>query len=145
MTQRHPTQNEALMMITTNTLNRLPIFKNNAYAHEAIETLYRVQELHPFLLHGFVIMPDHCHLLMFVPEPESISKIMNVYKAGMTFNLGIPKLWQPRFFNRIVNNAYAVLNYIHMNPVKTKFVEKPEDYPWSSASGKWDVTELEYY
>lgn len=132
-------------MITTNTLNRLPIFNNDVYAREAIETLYRVQELHPFLLHGFVIMPDHCHLLMFVPEPESISKIMNVYKAGMTFNLGIPKLWQPRFFNRIVESSYNTLHNIHMNPVKAKLVEKPEDYPWSSASGKWDVTELEYY
>jgi len=65
-----------------------------------------------------------------------------VFKSGVTFNLGIPKLWQRRFYNKITKNTYKTLKYIHMNPVKAGLVEKPEAYPWSSASGRWDVSDL---
>jgi len=143
MTQRHRIQNGKVMLITTNTTDDMPYFQDDAYAREAIETLYRVQQLHRFHLYGFVIMHDHCHFLLYIPKPGSISKIMNVYKSGVTFNTGIPKVWQPRFDSRIVNNPVGALHYIHMNPVKENLVKKPEDYPWSSASGKWEVAPIE--
>lgn len=131
------------MLVTTNVINRKPVFENPAYAREAIECLYRVQSLQPFILFGFVIMPDHCHFLLNVCENNSISKVMNAYKSGLTFDLGMPKLWQPRFHIRIIkNNIWGVLDYVHMNPVNAGLVETPEEYPWSSASGKWDVTSL---
>ena len=142
MTQRHCVQNEAVMLITTNTIHRKPFFAKDVNARETIETLYRVQELHPFYLYGFVIMPDHCHFLMKVLEPETISKVMNVFKSGVTFNLGIPKIWQSRFHMRIPKNLEGALHYIHRNPVKAGLVPEPDAYPWSSASGKWDVVEL---
>lgn len=131
------------MFITTNTLNRQPIFADPAHAREAIESLYRVQEIHPFLLFGFVIMPDHCHFLVQIPPPYTVSKLMSAYKSGLTFDLGIPKIWQPKFDLRIPNDCWAVLDYIHQNPVKAKLCEKAEDYPWSSASGKWEITRLD--
>lgn len=143
MSQRHPFQNEATMFVTTNTLNRMPLFSKNGFAKEAIDCLYRTQEQHPFFLFGFVIMPDHCHLLLQVRSPYTISKLMNAYKSGLTFDLGIPKLWQPRFDLRIPEKPYETLKYIHMNPVKAGFCEKPEEYPWSSACGKWEVTPLD--
>ncbi|MBI3618869.1 transposase [Candidatus Peregrinibacteria bacterium] len=144
MFQRHPVQNTAMMFITTNVHHRWKIFQNPTHAREAIETLYRVQLLHPFFLHGFVIMPDHCHFLLRVPPPESISLIMNVYKAGLTFQLGIGPIWQSRFHLIIPKNSATVLRYIHQNPVVEGLAPSAEDYPWSSASGKWDVTELRY-
>ncbi|MBI3331754.1 transposase [Candidatus Peregrinibacteria bacterium] len=143
MTQRHFSQNEQKMFITTVTKDRRPIFANPALAREAVECLYRVQELHPFFLYAFVIMPDHCHFLVTVPEPGTISKIMNVYKSGMTFNTGIRRMWQARFHMRIVRNANGAFRYIHWNPVKAGLCENMEDYPWSSACGKWDVSEWE--
>ncbi len=130
------------MLITTNTINSEPYFGNDAYAREAIESLYRIRKIYPFYLYEFVIMPDHIHLFMKVNKPYTISKIMNVYKSGLTFNIGIKKLWQARFDIRIVKDANNVIQYIHMNPVKAELVSKPEDYPWSSASGKWDTDHL---
>lgn len=143
MTQRRPIKNDTIMFVTTNTFYRKRFFDNPAYAREAASHLYNVQLLHPFLLFGFVIMPDHCHFLMNVPAPETISKIMNVYKSGLTFQLGVPKIWQPRYDMRIPNNSVKVLQYIHQNPVRAGLVENSADYPWSSASGKWDATPLE--
>ncbi len=68
---------------------------------------------------------------------------MSAYKSGLTFDLGIPKIWQSKFDLRIPNDCWKVLNYIHQNPVKAQLCEKAEDYPWSSASGKWEVTRLD--
>jgi len=140
MGQRHPVQNDVTMFVTTNTLNQRPVFADPTHAREAIDSLYRLQELHPFLLFGFVIMPDHLHLLVHVPSPSTISKLMNAYKSGLTFDLGIGAFWQPKFDLRIPEKAFRVLQYIHENPVKAGLCNRPEAYPWSSASGTWEIS-----
>lgn len=143
MTQRHWTQNDRITLVTTVTMNRVPLFQDPSNAREAVECLYRVQSLHPFFLYGFVVMPDHIHLLMKIPAPERLSNIIGSYKSGLTFDLGIKKLWQSRFHMRIVKSPCAALHYIHMNPVKKGLTESPENYPWSSASGRWDISGLD--
>ncbi len=142
MTQVHPIQHDVTMMVTTNIRNRRPLFKNAAYAWEAIDVLYRVQVWHAFFLFGFVIMPDHCHILLHVPAPNMVSKVVERYKSGVSHSLGIGPIWQPRFHIQIPEDTWAVLEYIHNNPVKAGLVEESTTYPWSSACGKWDVTNL---
>lgn len=130
------------MFVTTNVLARKQVFKNPVYAREAVECLYRLQTLHPFFIYGFVIMPDHCHFLLRAMPPYEISRLMASYKTGLVSDLGMHKLWQPRFDLRIPDNSYACLNYIDLNPVRAGLAERAEDYPWSSASNKWDVSQL---
>lgn len=142
MTQRHSIQNDVTMFITTNTLKRRPIFSNPAFARKAVDQICRLQERFLFMLFGFVIMPDHQHFLLHVRSPSTISTLMNVYKTGMTFELGIGAFWQPRFDLRVPSDCFAVLEYIHQNPVKAGFVEKAEEYPWSSASGRWEISQM---
>ena len=142
MTQRHPVQNDVIMFITTNVYQNQPLFENNAYAREVVETLYKVQEMRSFDLYGFVIMPDHCHLLLLIPSPETISKVMQVFKSAVPLNIGISSMWQKRFYLKLPEDPHAVLEYIHMNPVKAGLAEHPEEYMWSSASGKWEITPL---
>jgi putative transposase len=144
MTQRHPIQNEAIMLITTNVLGREPLFRHPTMAREAIECLYRLHAFRPFIMYGFVVMPDHCHFLLKILKPYTISRLMSAYKSGLTFDLGIPKLWQRRFHVRIIDgNPTHALRYIHLNPVRAGLSESPESYPWSSASGRWDVSPIE--
>lgn len=142
MTQRHVVQSDATLLVTTNTLGRQPVFANPSHAREAIECLYRVQQLHPFFLFAFVIMPNHCHFLIRVPSPNSVSNVMNTYKSGLAFDIGIPKLWQRRFHTREVENFVEAKNYIHWNPLRAGLIEDYETYPWSSACGKWDLSPL---
>jgi len=144
MSQRHPIQGGKLMFITTNLKDSLDLFSDPAAARIAVETLYSKQVLRPFYIYGFVIMPTHCHFLFRVPEKGSISKIMNVYKRGVCFALGKGSIWQPRFHMSIPNNFKKVLHYIHWNPVEAGLCERPEEYLWSSASGEWDITELDW-
>ena len=64
---------------------------------------------------------------------------MNAYKSGLTFDLGIGSVWQPKFDLRIPEKAFRVLQYIHGNPVKAGLCDRPEAYPWSSASGTREI------
>jgi putative transposase len=142
MTQRHPIVSDRIMLITTNTIDRVPYFANPVYAREAIECMYRTQQFHPYFLYGFVIMPDHCHFLMNVPSPNTVAKVMNSYKSGLTFDIGVPKLWQKRFHIRLADDPHRALSYIHENPMRKNLCESSDQYPWSSASGQWDIEPL---
>ena len=142
MTQRHPIQNDQTLFITTVTRDRRPYFENTSLAREACEHIYRVQERKPFLLYGFVIMPDHVHLLLRVPSPETVSNVIRLYKMGLSFQTGLGPMWQRRFHAKTVDDIPSVQHYIHTNPVSGGLCATPDAYPWSSASGKWDVTEF---
>lgn len=142
MTQRHRIQSGHMMLVTAVTLNRKPFFADSAYARMAIDKLYDTQEVFPFFLYGFVFMPDHCHLLLKVPPHGSISKIMYRYKRAVVFNLTKSPVWQRGFHIHIPKNAKVALAYVHRNPVKAGLCVANKDYPWSSASGKWDVTDI---
>ncbi len=144
MSQRHPIQNEIAMFVTTNISNRRRLFEKETYAREAIDAIYRVQHLYPFFLFGFVIMPDHVHLLLRVMAPAGISGVIRAYKRAVSHAIGIGPIWQTRFYMKVPDNVGQTLNYIHQNPVRAGLCEESEQYPWSSASGKWDITEIEF-
>lgn len=139
MTQRHWVQFDRMMFLTMVTKNRLAIFADPAKARIGVDVLYAIQSRYLFFLHGFVIMPDHCHLLLRVPEGGSISRIVHAYKRGVSFELGQGPLWQPRFDCRLVRDPTSVLAYIHCNPIVAGLSKTTEGFPWSSASGRWDI------
>lgn len=143
MTQRHPIQNDGVMLVTAVTRDRTPFFADPPVAREAVEALYRTQHLHAFFLFGFVIMPDHCHLLINVPPPETVSMVMKSYKSSVTFSAGLGPMWQQRFHILLPAKPWKALEYIHMNPVRAGLADHMQDFPWSSASGKWDVTVMD--
>lgn len=129
------------MFVTTCTKNRNPIFSDDAHARVAIESLYQIQRWFPFFLYAFVIMPDHCHFLLKVPEPGTISRIMYTYKRSVAFAIGKP-VWQRRFYVKHVSEPGRIIDYIHVNPVRHNLCKRTDEYQWSSASGKWYVSEL---
>jgi len=145
MFQTHPVQNDSPMLVTTVTRGRKKIFNNPVFARQAVETLYKVQEIYPFFLFGFVIMPDHIHFLLHAMAPLEIGKIMKSYKIGVGYDTGLGPIWQSRFHILFPKDSGKALHYIHLNPVRDRLSELPEKYPWSSASGMWDVTALEYW
>jgi len=118
------------------------VFSDAAYAREAVESLYRIQQYNHFFLYAFVVMPDHCHFLLHVTEHSSVSRLMYSYKRAVSFQIGKP-IWQPRFYLKIVQGDIdRVIRYIHSNPVKKNLCDEPCHYPWSSASGRWDVCQV---
>ena len=104
-----------------------------------------------FLLHGLVFMPDHVHLLLTVGKNYTISDIMRDWKhrTGFEINHLLDRrgcLWQRDFWEHAIRNDLDFaekLNYIHQNPVRAGLSENAQSYQWSSASGKWDLSEIE--
>lgn len=119
-------------------------FLNSAVAREIlIEELGRVRDERDFKLAGYVVMPEHVHLLIGEPVKGTISTVLQMLKQRVSRRMNAMKgrrsapFWEKRFYDF---NVYSdgkkseKLNYMHANPVKRKLVEHPKDWPWSSWS-----------
>lgn len=94
-----------------------------------------------YRLIAWVIMPNHVHVLVEMFDGFPLANIVQAWK-GFTAReanklLGrSDKFWQRDYFDRYIRDeAHYIdaVNYIHLNPVKAGLVERPEDWPYSSA------------
>jgi putative transposase len=106
-----------------------------------IEVLRDQMRARRFVVHEFVIMPDHAHLLITVPAVMSIEKAMQFIKGNFSIRAGRDlgfhgDIWQRGFSEVQVLNQGSFQKhreYIDNNPVKAGLAEKPDDYPYGSA------------
>lgn len=97
------------------------------------------QAKYGFILHGYVLMGNHYHLLLETPK-RNLSRIMHYLNSSYStyFNLKRKReghLFQGRFKAHLVEKDSYLLElsrYLHLNPVRAGLVEKPEAYPYSS-------------
>ena len=134
-------QQSGFFFITTSTLGLIRRF-THPIDFEMLENnieFYRQRE--KAAISSYVIMPNHFHLTIFIPEKASISNFMRDLKRRTAreyfelYNMPYGRLWENRFddLSLFTDHAYKIkLNYIHMNPVKAGLVEKPEDWIYSS-------------
>jgi putative transposase len=123
--------------ITFSCYNRLPYLHNDTARILFEEQLERVRKKHDFYLFGYVLMPEHVHLLMSEPKLRRLEDTMRVLKGETSKHLKGDRIqfWQRRYFDfTVVTHRKHVekLKYIHRNPVERGLVEHPEDWPWSS-------------
>ncbi|MFQ6083659.1 MAG: transposase [Candidatus Aminicenantia bacterium] len=126
--------------ITTKTRNNIPIFSNPILARAC---LLFIEELHidlKFKVMGYILMPDHLHLILVLPEGKNISYIMKRIKGATArkINILIGKigtLWQSDFYDHIIKNEKELrdkLKYIHRNPLRSDLVKDLREYEFSS-------------
>ncbi len=114
-----------------------------------LEVLYRYREQKKYLLHEFVLMPNHFHLLL-TPEEITLERALQLIKGGFSFRakkeLGfVGEVWQTSFHDRRVRDweeYQGFRKYIHENPVKRGLCLSAEQYPYSSANGKFALDDL---
>jgi putative transposase len=102
--------------------------------------LERARQKYRFVVIGYVVMPEHFHLLITEPEVGTPSVVMKVIKEHFTKLLHrdgnrTGPIWQKRFYDFNVCSSkkrIEKLRYMHRNPVKRELVQKPEDWKWSS-------------
>jgi putative transposase len=127
---------ERIFFVTTITAQRQPIFRREAAASLLIETLAHYRDLGRYLLHEFVIMPDHIHALLTPSDEISLERAMQFIKGGFSFRLKFRgPVWQASFTNHRVRDLEDYekhREYIRMNPVRAGL---REGYPYSSAAG----------
>jgi putative transposase len=115
--------------------------------------LETVRVRYGFVVAGYVLMPEHVHLLVGEPHRSSLSVAIQVLKQQTSRKLkqrGEVRFWQRRYYDFNVwseEKRVEKLRYVHRNPVARGLVEKPEDWAWSSfrhyATGQLGVVEIE--
>lgn len=116
-------------------------------------TFERTRKWYGFCVRGYVVMPEHVHLLVSEPERTKLSTALQMLKQNVARELRLPEgspFWEPRYYDfNVWSEAKRAekLRYIHRNPVRRGLVKKPEDWKWSSflhyATGTEGVVEIE--
>jgi putative transposase len=127
--------------ITASTYQRRLIFQSDQMAHLLVEVMLHYRQKKKFLLHAFVVMPDHFHLLL--TPTLTLERALQLIKGGFSFRakkeLGFGgEIWERSFYDRRIRDLAEYencWNYIHQNPVKAGLAERANNYPHSSASG----------
>jgi len=123
--------------ITFSCHHRAPYLNNDRARIVFEETLEKLRQRHQFFLYGYVLMPEHVHLLLSEPKLQSLATTISVLKGETSKRLKGERaqFWQTRYydFNVLTQAKYVEkLRYIHRNPVERGLADKPEDWPWSS-------------
>ena len=145
-----------LHFLTFSCYRRLPLLATVHARQLFLWELARVRAEYGFLLVGYVVMPEHVHLLISEPKKGTPSTVLQMLKQRVSqkmrkkrrnacekqLRLAFPEpgensrcFWQPRFydFNVYTNGKKREkLEYMHSNPVTRGLVKHPKDWPWSS-------------
>jgi putative transposase len=88
-----------------------------------------------FVIAGYVVMPEHIHLLLSEPRRGKLATAIQALKISVSRRSPQQPFWQARYYDFNVHSEEKhaeKLRYIHRNPVKRGLVSRPEDWPWSS-------------
>ena len=126
-------------LVTAVTAQRHSLFQVTATAELLQQTILDYRRQGKFLLHAFVIMPDHFHALI-TPAPDvSLEKAMQFIKGGFSFRLKSKMdVWMRSFNESQIMSKEKFVNcvrYIEENPVRRGLASTPQAHPFSSASG----------
>jgi putative transposase len=121
------------------TRERRQIFGDSTNMEILINTIKFYRERGDIHLLGYVVMPDHVHLMM-IPRRGTISDIMRNIKAytGNTIRQRMrihSDIWQDSFHDHVVRgnrDFEAKLDYMHSNPLRDGIVDDLASYPYSS-------------
>lgn len=145
----------ALHFITFSCYRRKPLLSAPERRDLFLDVLEKMRSKYRFAVCGYVVMPEHVHLLISEPDISNCSVVVRAIKIafarrqfGTVRNLqpqaevSRPRsilypnpFWMKRFYDF---NVYSdrkfieKLRYMHRNPVKRGLVERPEDWEWSS-------------
>ena len=131
--------------VTTKCAQNVSVFQVEENAEILIAKMFEYRDKKHYLLHDFVVMPDHLHLIITPNESTSIEKAMQLIKGGSSFTIHKARgtrgeIWQSGFHESRVKDFadyQAKSDYVRFNPVAAKFVEKPGEWVFGSVNGSY--------
>ena len=138
-----------LHFITCSCYQRRHILGTSSKRNLFLSILEEARRRYRFVILGYVIMPEHFHMLISEPQVGTPSTVMQVLKQRFAHQLRSraqnhgqlsldgteARIWQPRFYDfnvRTEGKRMEKLRYMHRNPVKDGLVQEPEQWTWSS-------------
>jgi putative transposase len=124
--------------ITFSCYKRHPFLQSSKSKETILDILEQTRKQQGLCIAGYVLMPEHVHLLANEPTKDTLATFLQIFKQQTSRELKSEvqkQFWQRRYydFNVSTNEKHIEkLQYIHRNPVIRGLVERPEDYRWSS-------------
>jgi putative transposase len=128
-----------LHFITFSCYRRMMLLDSRGARDIFEQELERVRRWYRFFVSGYVVMPEHVHLLVSEPEARGLSVALQMLKQITSRKLrprDLPRFWQVRYYDFPVwsdRKRVEKLRYIHRNPVHRGLVARPEDWKWSTS------------
>jgi REP element-mobilizing transposase RayT len=139
---RFPQQKYGICFFVTTTFKDwYPFGKIQGFYPALAKSLVFCAEKYSAMIAGYVLMPTHVHLLIFI-EGSKLPGFMRDFKKFISQKVvrdlkgNSSNVWMPRYDRVAIYSDKVIrekLNYIHHNPVKSGLVQHPEDWQWSSA------------
>ena len=131
--------------ISSATWERRELFRVPKVAEILVQRILACRDKGAYLLHEFVVMPNHFHLLLTPGDTTSLEKAVQLIKGGSSHEIhqrtgNKMEVWQVGFHDWTIRDGedyFAKVRYIQMNPVQAQLVQRPEDWPFCSAGGKF--------
>lgn len=128
--------------LTFNVWGGRSLFQSDRLRELFLLTLQNYREQKKFLLHEFVVMPNHVHLLVAPNFDLSIERSVQFIKGGFSFRAAREaefrgELWQRGCVDHRIRDPrdYAFhREYIHLNPVRARIVSRSLEFQFSSAN-----------
>jgi len=130
-------------LVSSQTHERRPLFRHERWVSLLLSTLqhYRGEN---YLLHEFVVMPDHFHVLLTPVVP--LERVMQLIKGGFSRRASVElgsklEVWQRGFTDHRIRDAEDYCrhrSYIFENPVRAGLCESLESYAYSSYGRELD-------
>ncbi|HVO80568.1 MAG TPA: transposase [Terriglobales bacterium] len=132
---------ERIFFVTTVTAGRKPLFCYERSARLFLDTLFGHRERGIFLLHEFVVMPDHVHLILAPTPTLLLERSVQFIKGGYSHRYmketgSRAEIWERSFTNHGIrdwDDYEKHRRYVHLNPVRAGLVEAAQDYSYCSA------------
>ena len=147
--------NHDLHFITGSCYQRRPLLGSARNRDLFLFILEETRQRYRFVVYGYVVMPEHIHLLLGEPECGTLSTVMQVLKQRVAARIldqirvtSHPRqlwlwrsplqhghVWQKRFYDFNVwteRKRVEKLRYMHRNPVQRGLVLEPQQWRWSS-------------
>jgi putative transposase len=141
--------------ITSSCYHQRPLLGTAVRRNLFVKILEEVRLRYHFVIIGYVVMPEHIHLLISEPDRGTPSTVMQVLKQRFARrvlselrrkdrpgqsrlwqeSLDAGHVWQHRFYDFVVHTEkkrVEKLRYMHRNPVKRGLVLEPDQWAWSS-------------
>jgi REP-associated tyrosine transposase len=127
--------------LTFSTWQRRRLFVVEAHARLLLKTLFHYRRDGRYLLHEFVLMPDHVHLLLTPATDLTVERAVQLVKGAYSHALGAiigrtAEVWQRGFTDHRIRDLQDFLrhrNYVRQNPVLDRLVSNASEYRYCSA------------
>ncbi|MCX6833774.1 MAG: transposase [candidate division Zixibacteria bacterium] len=148
--------------VTFSCYQRQRLLSDNIARQSVLDELSRLRTDHEIRVLGYVVMPEHVHLVLFPPDDVKLGPLICALKARSAHTIlgwmrsdqrpqrillrpeGAPAIWQRRCYDHNCRTPGIVVEkvkYCHDNPVKRGLVAHAEDWPWSSC--RWYLGQRE--